>query len=339
MGVKLSRIFAAMVLLGVVLATPGASAVTVERVVAVVGDKAILLTDLHRRARPRLIMVYGQIPDGPQRAAARSQVLTAQLQQMVDEELIHIAAARNQQRATAEEVDQALAYAARVRGLTLSQLFDAVERDTGMSEIEYRQEIRRQVLEGKLLNRFVQNQRVTEQEIQEMFELARKQERQILLYNPGWIVLRLGKDAKPDFVKQQTELAADIVARVRGGEKFDDLAFQYSADKKTREQGGNLGVRVPSTSPKAAEGKYKLLARPLEHVAMRLEPGQVSDPFQFADALVIMTMKARQPSRYSSIKAVRAELDQLVKVQKLQNVKTKWLKDLRRRTHVDVRYP
>lgn len=328
-----------MILLGVALSTPTVSAVTVERVVAVVGDKAILLTELHRRARPRLIKMYAQIPDGPQRAAARSQILTAQIQLMVDEELVNTAAARNQQRATAEEVDQALAYAAKVRGLTMSQLFEAVEQDTGMSEIEYRQEIRRQVLEGKLLNRFVQNQRVTQQELQEMFELAQKQERQILLYNPAWIVVRLGKNASPEMVQQQAALAEDLVKRIRGGESFEELAKIHSADKRTAEKGGDLSIRVPSMSPRAQEGKYKLLARDLENVALRLEQGQVSDPFQFADALVIMTVKARQPSRYTAMDTVQNELAQLVKVQKLQKVKTTWLKDLRRRTHVDVRYP
>lgn len=336
---KARHFLAVMLLCSVALAVNDAPAVTVERVVAVVGDKAILLTDLHRRARPRLIKMYAQIPAGPQRAAARSQILTAQIQVMVDEELVNTAAARAQQRATAEEVDKALTYAAKVRGLTLSQLFDAVERDTGMSEIEYRQEIRRQVLEGKLLNRFVQNQRVTQAELQEMFELARKQERTVLLYNPAWIVLPLPKSADPKKLQQTAALAQDIVKRLRDGEKFGDLAKKHSADKRTGKHGGNLGIRVPSTSPMAQQGKYKLLHRTLEAQAMRLEPGKYSDPFQFQEALVIMTVMARQPSRYTSLKAVQNELAQLVKVQKLQKVKTKWLKDLRRRTFVDVRYP
>jgi peptidyl-prolyl cis-trans isomerase SurA len=208
-----------------------------------------------------------------------------------------------------------------------------------MTEVEYRQEIRRQVLEGKLLNRFVANQRITKGEMEQMFELARKQERQILLYNPAWIVLRLSKDAGPEEVATKMALAEDIVARARAGEDFAALAQQYSADTRTSEVGGNLGIRVPAASPKAAEGKYKLLAQPLEKVAMRLEQGQVSDPFRFAEAIVIMTVKARQPTRYASLEAAEKELAQLVTVQKLQQVKTKWLKDLRRRTHVDVRYP
>ncbi|MEQ9317600.1 MAG: hypothetical protein RIF41_00525, partial [Polyangiaceae bacterium] len=58
-------------LLAVALGTlaPTSEAVVVERVVAVVGEKAILLSDLRRRARPFLVRLYAQIPSGPQRAA------------------------------------------------------------------------------------------------------------------------------------------------------------------------------------------------------------------------------------------------------------------------------
>jgi peptidyl-prolyl cis-trans isomerase SurA len=334
-----SRLLGAAVLLSVAFTSFDAPAVVVERVVAVVGDKAILLTDLRRRARPRLLQMFATLPEGPQRAAAESQIMSSQIQQMVDEELVAGAALKAQQRATTEEVDKALSFAARVRGLTLSQLFEGVQRDTGMTEIEYRQEIRRQVLEGKLLNRFVANQRITKTELEQMYEVAKKQERMILLYQPAWIVLRLPKNATEDQVGQQMLVAQDIVARARAGEDFGALAQQYSADTKTAGVGGNLGIRIPVTSPKAAEGKYKLLAKPLEAVAQKLEQGAVSEPFRFGEAIVILTVTVRQPSRYPSVKAAEKELAQLVTVQKLQQVKTKWLKDLRRRTHVDVRYP
>ena len=61
---------AALVAALVVPATAGA--VVVEKVVAVVGEKAILQTDLRKRARPFLIQLYRKVPAGPQRAAADS---------------------------------------------------------------------------------------------------------------------------------------------------------------------------------------------------------------------------------------------------------------------------
>jgi len=316
---------------------PDSEAVVVERVVAVVGEKAILLSDLRRRARPFLVRLYAQIPAGPQRAAAESKVYSQLIERMVDEELESIAASRASTRVGAEEVDKALRRIARASGQPLSKLLEDVEKTTGMSETEYRLEIRRQVLEGKLLNRFIASQRITEGELEAMFNEMRKQEQELLLYNPGWIVLRLGKSPQPAFLEERMAEANDIVDKIRSGTPFEELAKQFSEDPATSESGGDLGIRVPSKSPRAIEGKYPLLHRSLETKAVALDVDEVGEPFRFKDAIVIMTVLSRQPSRYTSLDAVRAEITERVRADKLQKVKEKWLQDLRRRTHVDIR--
>ena len=58
------------------LNTGVAQAATVERVVAVVADKAILLSDLHQRARPFQMQIYANVPEG---AAAVRDLLAAGL--------------------------------------------------------------------------------------------------------------------------------------------------------------------------------------------------------------------------------------------------------------------
>src|SRR5690606_19924413 len=127
-----------------------AEAVVVERIVAVVGEKAILLSDLRRRARPFLLQLYARVPEGPQRAAAESRIMSDLIERIVDEELEALAATRDAMRVTAEEVDKALQNIARASGMPLPQLLENIKADTGMTEVEYREEIRRQVLEGKL---------------------------------------------------------------------------------------------------------------------------------------------------------------------------------------------
>ena len=316
---------------------PPADAVVVERVVAVVGEKGILLSDLRRRARPFLLRLYAQIPAGPQRAAAESKVYGQLMERMVDEELESIAASRQSTRVSAEEVDKALQRISRASGQPLSKLLQDVEKSTGMTETEYRLEIRRQVLEGKLLNRFIANQRITEDELTEMLKRMKREEQELLLYNPAWIVLRLGKAPSSEFLAERMALAQSITARLRAGESIDALAPEFSEDPSTKDQGGDLGIRVPSKSPRALEGKYPLLHRSLETIAVELEVGQVAEPFRFKDAIVVLTVTSRQPSRYSSMEAVRDEMTERVRAEKLQKAKEKWLKDLRRRTHVDVR--
>jgi parvulin-like peptidyl-prolyl isomerase len=194
------------------------------------------------------------------------------------------------------------------------------------------------VLEGKLLNRMIQNQRITEKDLEEMFNRVKMQEREILLFNPAWIVLRLGESPDAELLASRKAFAEDLVKRVREGGDFKDLAKRYSEDPDTAELGGDLGIRAPAGSPKASEGKgYKMVVEELEEKAMALEPGQVSDPFVFKDAVVIFTVLTRQPSRYTSFEASREEMFERVRGEKLQGIKKKWLRDLRRRTHVDVR--
>ncbi len=315
-----------------------AHAIIVERVVAVVGEKAVLLSDLRKRARPFLIQTFARIPAGPQRAAAESRVLSQVIERIVDEELEAAAAARTNARASAAEVDKALRNIARASGgVTLSELFENIRRDTGMTEVEYRQEIRRQVLEGKLLNRMVQNQRITEKEMKETFEKVIKAERRILLYQPAWIVLQLGNNPSRELLAARMAQARKIVATARSGSDFGSLARQHSEDPSTQKKGGVLGLRAPAGSPKARSGRYKPLARALERRAIALAPGEVTDPFRYQDAVAIVALVSRQPSRYTTLEAARQEMFERVRGAKLQKVRTKWLKDLRRRTHVDVR--
>src|SRR5262245_23636785 len=73
--------------LALALCSPFAGATVVERVVAVVGERAILPSDLKTRAAPFLLQVAQTAPEGAQRNAAISQVYRAILDKIVDEEL------------------------------------------------------------------------------------------------------------------------------------------------------------------------------------------------------------------------------------------------------------
>ena len=314
-----------------------ARAVVVERVVAVVGEKAILQSDLRKRARPYLIKLHQKVPQGPQRAAEESRVYSQLIERMVEEELEQNAASRSNTRVDANDVDRALSNLARASGgITLAQLLANVRRDTGMTELEYRQEVRRQVLEGKLLNRRIQNQRVTRGELEAMFARVVKRERSIRLYNPAWIVWRTDPKNK-DQVAQQLATAGAVYGQLSAGADWGKIVLQYSQDPATRESGGDLGIRAPIGSPKAQSGNFKTLSRELESRLMQLEPGEIVGPFVYKDAIVIAKLLSRQPSRYTSLKDAQAEIMQRVRAQKLHEAKLKWLKDLRRSTYVDVR--
>ncbi|MFP6685107.1 MAG: peptidylprolyl isomerase, partial [Polyangiaceae bacterium] len=125
--------------------------------------------------------------------------------------------------------------------------------------------------------------------------------------------------------------------RVRAGEPFTDVAAQLSEDPETRDSGGDLGIRAPSGSQADLAGRKPKLAPELEKVALGTRIDEISEPFAYRDAIAILTINSRQPSRYTTLKAARGEMMQRVRARKLDKAKKKWLKQLRRGTHVDVR--
>ncbi|MBP9114553.1 MAG: SurA N-terminal domain-containing protein, partial [Polyangiaceae bacterium] len=132
------------------LAAP-AHAVIVERIVAVVGERPILLSDLRKRAKPVLVQIYAQKAAGGQdQTAQEPQLMKELLQRMVDERLVEQTAEKQKKTITVDEIDKILKQRADSLKLTVAQLIGEA-RKQGLSEQEYRDEIRRQSLEGKLL--------------------------------------------------------------------------------------------------------------------------------------------------------------------------------------------
>lgn len=315
-----------------------AHAVIVERVVAVVGDRPILLSELRSRAKPFLLQVQAKVPPGPQQAAAESQVLKELIQKVIDEELETQAADKAKVTVTMEELDAAIRNVAQMQGMTMAELIHEARARSGMTEQEYREEIRRQILEGKMLQLRVKGRvRITEEDVKAMYERSVKEERKKREYHASWIVLRILPGSSREALAERRALAVEVVRRARKGEDFAALARSYSDDTSTRPEGGDLGIRAPQGTQAAASGKRAVLAPELENVVMALEPGEISEPVEAGDALVILSLQSRQASRYTTYDAGKQEMLQRLQTDILEKAKRKWLEELKAKSHLDVR--
>lgn len=308
------------------ISASSSQAAVIERVVAVVGDHPILMSELRQRARPFLLEIHSKIPTEAQRAAAESETLRQMLQRMIDDQLEAQAAAKMRIRVEAEEIDKAIARLARMQDTTVQELLSEVLR-SGMTAQEYRNEIRRQLLEGKLLELRVKGQvRITEEDMRALYHRLTREERRTLGYAPQWIVLRIPPDASAEVKAQRRALADEIAREARTGKDFSQLARRYSDDSTSRQQGGHLGMRKP--------GELEVA---IERVAIALEVGEVSAPFRFADALIVMRVVEREQSRLGTYEQARNQLAQRVYAEKLETAKRRWLDNLKRSVHIDVR--
>jgi peptidyl-prolyl cis-trans isomerase SurA len=314
----LGRLVGASLALGCVLLTPIANATVVERIVAVVGERAILMSELRSRAVPYMARAK-ELPSDAHRAAAITQLHKQLIQQLVDEELIARAARKAKIVVSEQDVNGALERVAKQNKITVDRLLDEA-RNSGMKDGQYRDELRRQLLEARLLSLRVQGRvKVRDEDLRAAYLAIVLDERRKLGFEVAWIVL----DGSAPTAANQAEA---LVQRARAGETFAELARQYSIDAPTRGKGGVLGRMNPGRLPMA-----------LDRAVSRLEPGAVSSPIRIADRFVILKLVQRDESQLPDFEEARAELTERVYGEKMAKARRRWLDGLRAQNHVDVR--
>jgi peptidyl-prolyl cis-trans isomerase SurA len=311
--------------LSTLLLTGGASATLIERVVAVVGERAILLSDLRFRAQPFLMQIHQGVPAGAQRNAAISQLYKGLIEKLVDEELEQRAAVQAKVTVTAREVEEALERVATQNGITVARLLSEAKK-TGLDETGYREELRRQLLQTKLINVRLQGRiRVSEDDLRAHYRRLVLEERAKLGFQVAWIKLtdRPGASAAETVaLRKRAESVAQSAARY----DFAALARQHSDDRGTRDNGGLL----PTTHLEQAPPQ-------LQRTLVTLEVGVVSPVVVIPGGFAIFKLLSREESSLPSYEEARNELSQRVYLEKMTQARRSWLDNLRRQQHVEVR--
>ncbi|MGC4087456.1 MAG: SurA N-terminal domain-containing protein [Polyangiaceae bacterium] len=306
----------------VLAVAPPTRAAVVERIVAVVGDKAILLSDLRQRAQPFLLQVHQSVPPGAQRNAAISQLYRTVLDRLVDEELEQRAAQQSKLVVTTKEVDEAIARVAAQNKITVEALV-AEATKSGINELGYRDELRRQLLEAKLINVRLQGRiRVVDEDLRDAYRKLVMEERQRLGFTPAWITIDVGSSGAE---QKERRALAERVAEAARREDFAELARRHSNDA-SRANGGQLPPMHMNELPPA-----------LSRVAMGLEAGQSSAVVRVGDRYVILKVVKRDASELPDFEQARRELSERVYIDKMAQAKKLWLAGLRRQHHVEVR--
>lgn len=308
-----------------------AEAAIVERVVAVVGERPILLSDLRHRARPHLARIAAQAGNTAQAAALENEAFRELLNRMIDERLEEQAADKARLTITPEEIDAGIRQVAQQANLSPRDLLAEAKR-SGLTEQDYRDEIRRQVLEGKLLNLRVRNRvRVTEQDALAAYNAYVRQAQQQNLVDLRILVLDVAPGSTQQDLQVRQTLAQSIVQQARQpGANFCQLITSYSTQPQLKANCGSNGPLPLANLPPE-----------LQSLARTLKEDEVSDPFLFRDpsgaqALLIVKMgaSAAKPPPFEQVKDQmmdRAFLDAL------DRQKREWLKELRRGVYIEVR--
>lgn len=121
------------------------------------------------------------------------------------------------------------------------------------------------------------------------------------------ILLRVAPSSAQVVWDAATREAGQILARIKSGADFAELARVHSADASAA-QGGDMGYLHKG-----------MLAREVEEILAKLSPGDITEPVTVLEGVALFKLLDRKPARLGSFNEVKARAtDLLVKEQQAQ---------------------
>lgn len=251
---------ALMTLVGAALAAAPAGAETAERIVAVVGDRVILSSELANQVQMYMLSA------GDRNAVDPNRVARDILQQMINDELI-LMAAKDDTSITAGDAEVQAGLEEHIASLVSrfpsEEAFVEQLRQEGLTkrslEKRYRPEIRDQILKQKIINRKLSGITVSRQETEDFYA----RDKDSLPQMPGKI--RLAHIVVKFKVSPQTDdsvkrLAEEARALVVEGRDFADVAASFLT-RAPGVVGGRIGfIRREEVVPEFGRAAFNMQA-------------------------------------------------------------------------------
>jgi len=308
-----------------------ARAIVVERIVAIVGERPILLSELRHRAKPRLTLVALQAMQNgvPQQnlpmqlAAAEPKAMKETLDEMIDERLMESQADKARLSVSIEEVDRGIKNKAAQLQVSETELWNRAHTQ-GYNDQDYRDEVRRQLLEGKLLQlRLAGRIHVTDADARATYDRLVKQLGDDSPVDLQVIYMRIPQSAGGVAAKEA--LAQQIVVQGRNGASWCDLVKQYNDDMETQASCGSRGPQP-----------MRNIIAPARRMVQTMKDGDISDPIRVGDQVVIVFKLAKR-ERVPRFEEVKDQMEDQATEEAILHQRALWIQELRRTIYLDIK--
>jgi peptidyl-prolyl cis-trans isomerase SurA len=118
----------------------------------------------------------------------------------------------------------------------------------------------------------------------------------------------------------------EIMALLKQGESFEDLALRYS-DGPNASRGGRLGL--------VRQGE---LLPAIERGVSNLPSGGISDVIESPEGLHIVRLEDKKPKQFRPYEEVKQEIQALVFQQKSEDMFQAWLADLKNKAYIEIKF-
>lgn len=307
------------------LLSPGqAKGELLDRIVAVVNDDIITLSDLNAMYLPyaNRIREDGYDPEQEREFLfeARKEILNRLIEQKIADQEI----SAKKIRVSDEEVNNALERVKNENACTEEDLVNLLARD-GYTLEEYREQLKEQILQAKLVNSEVKSKIViTEDEIRDYYNKHEELYKGKTRYYLKSIFLQLLPSDNEERMSSVVKKGEDILRRIKEGLSFEDAAKEFS-EASSAASGGDIGCFF-----------LKELTPSLKEALQELQPGGISPALRTPAGIQIIKLVKIEQIPGKSLEEAKAEIHQKL-FQAIVDTKYKeWVKGLRERAYIKI---
>ncbi|BCO10066.1 peptidylprolyl isomerase [Desulfolithobacter dissulfuricans] len=300
----------------------------VDRVVAVVNDDVITLSEVNQEGKALFKRIAEQVP--PDRLEeALQQARQNVIEELIDKKILQQEARKYDLKVTDEEVDRALQRILERNNTTMEQ-FRSELAAVGMDEQQYRENLRSQILSSKLVNMEVRSKVIIpEEKIIDYYD-THYMER---MGDGGYYLLQIGinvdpNDPDPERARAEARKKAEqIREQALAGEDFKELARKYS-DLPSAADGGDIGVF------KADE-----MAPAMREAVISLKPGEISELVETSSGFQIFKLLSSKQGQIVAkvpYDEVKEEIRNILYQQETKELFDNWLKKMRENAYIKI---
>jgi len=296
-----------------------AAAKVVDRIVAIVNEDIIRLSDLNRELEPvkQRIRASGLTPE--QQAEEIYEIRKQLLDDLIDEKLVDQVINELGLRAGESEVDATIERIKASNRMTQEDLQEALSA-RGISMDDYRSDIRQQILRNQLINREIKSRIVvTEDDIREYYEANPEKYGLTGKYKLRNIFMLFGDDRYE--VRREMEA---VLEALDDGADFAEMAEKHSMAPNAAD-GGRLGTFA-----------LEDLSEHLQPEMAALEPGEYTGIVETELGFQIFLLEDLEAPEEQEMEDARQQIEQQMYEQKVEEKFDEWLKSLRGSAHIRI---
>lgn len=322
----LKRITSVLGILSLFLAIlPGwTSADIVDRIVAIVNNDIITLSELNKALLPYMEKIESATYSGEKKKAILYQLRQDMLNRMIERMLTDQEVEKFNLTVSEKEVDNAIERLKSAQFMTREDLENALAQD-GTTFEDYREKIRQEILRPRLINYVIKSKVVvTDDDVKTYYNTHKEEyvgEKKYFLHN---ILLETPAHTSDEFNRKQHTIALSIFEKLKKGEDFKTLAIQYSQAPNAGD-GGELGLF-----------SLEAISSRISEAIAKLSPGEYTNVISTDRGYQIFFLSKIETIGGKSLEEARDTISTKLYNETVEKKFRIWLDSLREKSHIKI---